>query len=80
MFVAGKLEEVYPPLAKEWADLTCNTFTKEQVKRMERILLSAIGFDVQPPTALTFIQHLCREFDVDTRVLYLAMVRGRVLG
>lgn len=75
MFIAGKLEEIYPPFAEEWSVLTAKTFTREQIRRMEKILLNAIDFDVQPPTVLTFIEQLCNELNMDRKILYLAMVR-----
>lgn len=74
MFIAGKIEEIYPPFAHEWAELTAKTYTAKQVKAMEKVLLSTIDFDVQPPTILTFIEHLCNKLNMDSKILYLAMV------
>lgn len=76
MFIAGKIEEIHPPYGEEWADLTAKSYTPEQISRMERLLLSTLQFDVQPPTIISFIEHLCHELNMDRKILYLAMVRS----
>lgn len=74
MFVAGKIEEVYPPFAKEWSELCAKEYTAEQIKRMEKTMLYIIDFYTQPPTILTFIEHMCTELNMDRKILYLALV------
>lgn len=74
MFVAGKLEEIYPPFSHELADLTAESYTPQQIRRMEKLLLTTIEFDVQPPIIPNFIEHLCHELNMDRKILYLAMV------
>lgn len=74
MFIAGKLEEIYPPFTKEWSDLTAKCYTPLQIRMMEKVLLQTIEFDVQPPTIIAFIEHLCCELNMDKKILYLAMV------
>lgn len=74
MFIAGKIEEIYPPFAAEWAEMTDKSYTAEQINRMERLLLTTLKFDVQPPTIISFIEHLCHELNMDRKILYLAMV------
>lgn len=77
MSVAGKLEEIRPPLTKQWCDATVNTYTSQQVKGMEKLLLDVLDFQLQPPTALVFIELLCNEFKMDSKIFNLAMVYNR---
>lgn len=73
MMLAGKIEDVYPPDAKEWAYLSGNSYSSQQVLKMEQLILKVLNFDLQPPTALAFIQHLCVTHKLDKETMYLAM-------
>lgn len=79
MMIAGKIDEIYPPLCADWEYLTCNSYDGDQIKRMERLVLEVLDFNVQPPTALTFIRLLCTEHDFDNKTLYLSMVSVFIL-
>lgn len=74
MMIAGKIEEVYPPNAKEWAYLTQDTYTVQQVIRMEHLLLKVLRFELQPPTTFSFIEQFCTDHKLGNETKYLAMV------
>lgn len=74
MLLAGKVEEIYPPNTKEWAFLTGDAYTVRQILKMEQLMLKVLNFEMQPPTALDFIRHLCARNKIDTKTMYLAMV------
>ncbi len=56
-FVAFKYEEGYAPPLVRLVDLTCNTYTQEQVLDMERVMLSTLCFSLTVKTAFTFLVH-----------------------
>uniref|UniRef100_A0A914S340 Cyclin N-terminal domain-containing protein n=3 Tax=Ascarididae TaxID=6250 RepID=A0A914S340_PAREQ len=58
--VAAKYEEIYPPPLKEYVYITDDTYSASQVLRMERVILSAINFDVSAPTSNWFGSRLMR--------------------
>lgn len=58
MFLAAKYEEIYPPDVTEFAYITDDTYTKQQVLRMEHLILKVLTFDVAVPT----INWFCEDF------------------
>lgn len=60
VMVAAKYEEIYPPPLKEYVYITDDTYSASQVLRMERVILSAINFDVSAPTSNWFGSRLMR--------------------
>lgn len=74
MMIAGKLEEIYPPTAKEWVYLTQETYTIKQINQMEQLLLKVLRFEMQSPTTHTFIEQFCADHDLDEKTKCLAMV------
>ncbi|XP_074572122.1 cyclin-A3-1-like [Curcuma longa] len=55
MFIASKYEEVDQPTVNEFCDITDNTYTKEQVLKMERDMLNCFKFELGNPTISTFL-------------------------
>lgn len=74
MMIASKLEEIYPPSAKEWTYLTQDSYTINQISQMEQLLVKVLRYELQPPTTHTYIQHLCVEHNIDKKTQFLAMV------
>jgi hypothetical protein len=46
MFVASKYEEIYPPSVDEFVDITDNTYGRDEVFRLEGMLLKNISFNL----------------------------------
>ncbi|GLV44945.1 Cyclin A [Carabus blaptoides fortunei] len=57
--VACKTEQVYIRNAQYWILLGGETFTLNQLHRMERIILSVLKFELCRPTIVCFIRHIC---------------------
>ncbi|GLV44947.1 Cyclin A [Carabus blaptoides fortunei] len=57
--IACKTEEVYIRNAQYWLLLGGETFTKNQLFKMERIILSVMKFELCRPTIVCFIRHIC---------------------
>jgi len=63
MFLASKYEEIYPPDVSEFAYITDDTYTKQQVLRMEHLILKVLTFDVAVPTTNWFCEDFLKACD-----------------
>ncbi|KAI1704965.1 cyclin-A2 [Ditylenchus destructor] len=54
IFVAAKMEEVYPPQLNEIVFITEDSYTNTQVLRMEKVILRVINFELNVPLIDTF--------------------------
>uniref|UniRef100_A0A0E0NRB4 Cyclin N-terminal domain-containing protein n=1 Tax=Oryza rufipogon TaxID=4529 RepID=A0A0E0NRB4_ORYRU len=50
LFVASKYEEIHPPHVRNFSAVTVNTYTTQQVSKMELDILRFLNFDVGSPT------------------------------
>jgi len=73
MFIAAKFEEIYPPEVNEFVYITDDTYTTQQVLRMEHLLLKVLTFDVAVPTTHTFTNRFLKQLHADDRTVSLAM-------
>jgi len=87
LFLAAKYEEIYPPAVKDFIYLTDDSYTVDQLLRMERLLLHVLGHRVAPPTPGYFLDHMttrlkCNEIDVHLAhyLVELAMVRENYIS
>ncbi|XP_031102495.1 cyclin-A2-1-like [Ipomoea triloba] len=56
MLIACKYEEICAPRAEEFCLITDNTYTKEQVVKMESCVLNLLGFRLSIPTTKKFLR------------------------
>lgn len=73
MFIASKYEEIYPPDLGEFVFITDDTYTKNQVLRMEQIMLKILSFDLCAPTSYVFINTYAVLYNMPDQVKFLAM-------
>lgn len=73
MFLAAKYEEIYPPDVKEFAYITDDTYTAQQVLRMEHLILKVLTFDVAVPTTNWFCEDFAKSCDADDKLKALTM-------
>mmetsp|Transcript_46639 Transcript_46639/g.149834 ORF Transcript_46639/g.149834 Transcript_46639/m.149834 type:complete len:378 (-) Transcript_46639:63-1196(-) len=59
-FIAAKFEEINPPKASDFAYITNNTYTKDDILKLECVVLSALDFDIVVPTPAHFFDRLVR--------------------
>ena len=71
-----KYEEIYPPDVKEFAYITDDTYTAQQVLRMEHLILKVLTFDVAVPTTNWFCEDFAKSCDADDKLKSLTMVRN----
>jgi len=72
MLVASKYEEIYAPQVDEFCYITDNTYTREDVLSMERIVLDSLNFDLTHPTTKTFLRRCLSAAESDVKVDFLA--------
>ena len=58
LFIAAKYEEIYPPEASDFVFITDDTYTQEQLFRMEQLIVKALDCDVSAPIILDFLDPL----------------------
>jgi cyclin B len=56
LFIASKYEEIYPPELKDFVYVTDKAYTKKEILKMERTILTELSFDITYPTALRFLE------------------------
>ncbi|KAH7954104.1 hypothetical protein HPB49_015569 [Dermacentor silvarum] len=72
LLIAAKFEEIYPPEVSEFVYITDDTYTKQQVLRMEQVVLKVLSFDVSSPTAYAFLLRFAEVNKCPDTVTYLA--------
>lgn len=70
--LAAKFEEKSPPDVKEIVWLCCDTYTREQVIRMESIIINSLEFRLAVATRLPFLHRLSSIQARDDRVQILS--------
>ncbi|GMY28759.1 putative cyclin-A3-1 isoform X1 [Fagus crenata] len=55
MLIASKYEEILPPELSDFCDITDNTYTKDEVIKMEADILKLLKFEMGNPTVKTFL-------------------------
>lgn len=73
MFLASKYEEIYPPDVTEFAYITDDTYSKQQILRMEHLILKVLTFDVAVPTTNWFCEDFLKACDGDDQLKSLTM-------
>ncbi|XP_062158454.1 putative cyclin-A3-1 [Alnus glutinosa] len=60
MLIASKYEEISPPHVEEFCYITDNTYTKEEMVKMEADVLKSLKFEMGSPTIKTFLRRFTR--------------------
>jgi len=72
MLIAAKVEEVYPPNISDLIYITCDSYTKKHILRMEVLLLKVLAFDLCMPTSHLFVNKYCHMFQLHQKCISLA--------
>ena len=81
LWIASKYEEIYPPRTKNYIEVTADTYTLSQLKRMEGDIVEALEFNLNRTTSLQLLE-ACSENLPDKAVslskylLELALLNG----
>lgn len=55
MLIAAKFEEIHPPEVRDFAYITDNTYSKQEILDMEAVILNVLAFDLACPTVVHFL-------------------------
>jgi len=72
MLVATKYEEIYPPLLKDFAFISDNHCTAEQILEMEKKILFELDFDLQLTSSYRFLERFSKLAKIDTVTFFLS--------
>ncbi|KAH9714711.1 cyclin-A2-4 [Citrus sinensis] len=64
MLIASKYEEICAPRVEEFCFITDNTYSREEVLKMESQVLKCLGFQLFVPTTKTFLRRFLRAAQV----------------
>ncbi|KAL8058726.1 hypothetical protein ABFX02_03G038900 [Erythranthe guttata] len=65
MLIASKYEEISPPHVEDFCYITDNTYTKDDVLKMEADVLKSLNFEIGNPTVKTFLRRFTRTIQED---------------
>ncbi|GER29543.1 cyclin [Striga asiatica] len=68
MLIASKYEEICAPRVEEFCFITNNTYTKEEVVKMESCVLNFLGFQLSVPTTKKFLRRFIQAAQVSYKV------------
>jgi len=72
MLLASKYEEIYPPAVDEFVYITDNTYSREQILKMENLVLKVLQFDMGAVTAHSFAERFLNAAAADEKTRFLA--------
>ena len=72
LFIASKYEEICPNSVSEFAYITADTYTTEQICEKEREILRKLNYQLGKPTPLTFLRRYSKLMGTTTKTHNLA--------
>ncbi|GKB32299.1 G2/mitotic-specific cyclin C13-1-like protein [Tanacetum coccineum] len=73
MLIAAKYEEITPPQTEDFCYITDNTYTKQEVVKMEADVLKALHFEMGNPTVKSFLRRFTKVAQDDYETLNLQL-------
>ncbi|XVF36365.1 hypothetical protein REPUB_Repub19eG0052500 [Reevesia pubescens] len=73
MLIASKYEEISPPNVEDFCYITDNTYTKDEVVKMEADILKSLKFELGNPTVKTFLRRFTRVAQEDYKASSLQL-------
>lgn len=72
MFVASKIEEMYPPEISDFVYITDYTYVSSEIRAMEISILRTVNFNISPPLSINFLRRYSKAGNVELKVHILA--------
>lgn len=60
MFIAAKYEEIYAPEVKDFVYISDKAYAREEILRMEAVMLATVNFNITAPSAYAFLQRFVK--------------------
>jgi len=73
MLLAAKYEEIYPPEIRDFIYISANTYTKDDILKMERLVLSSLDFCLTSPSIYSFLRRALQVVDADQQCQHMAL-------
>jgi hypothetical protein len=71
LMLAAKYEEIYPPEVRDYVYICDNAYTREQIVKMEQMILQTLNFRLTVPTPRSFLKRFCKAAQGDSKLLLL---------
>ena len=66
MFIASKYEEIYAPECRDFVYISDKAYTRDEILRMEGLMLSRLNFQLTAPNAFVFIKRFAKVAGIAT--------------
>lgn len=78
LWIASKIEEIFPPTREEMIDIACQTYSSAEFERMEKIILQTLNWKLQAQTPVSFLKFyikksahvLFEQFKLDAKLIF----------
>jgi len=67
MLLASKYEEIYAPEVRDFVHISDNAYSRDEILKMERLMLSTLDFNLSTPTPLHFLRRFSKAARSDSR-------------
>lgn len=74
ILLASKYEEIWPPEVKECLHISANTYTRDDLLKMERSVMAALQFKLTVPTPYPFLVRLLETTEADDLTRHAALM------
>lgn len=68
MLIASKFEEIYTPEVNDFVIISANTFSKEDILKMERLMLITLDFNINVSIHLHFLRRFSKAAHSDSKI------------
>src|SRR4051812_22787746 len=72
MLIASKYEEIYAPEVRDFVYITDKAYSKEDILKMEQLILSTLDFNITTPSTYRFLERFAKIINADTPLFNLA--------
>ncbi|GMR42132.1 hypothetical protein PMAYCL1PPCAC_12327 [Pristionchus mayeri] len=76
LMIASKYEQIHPPELKEFVYVTDDSYSENQILRMESKMLNYLRFDISVPTVEWFVSHMLNVTKPSRKTEWLAHYLG----
>ena len=72
MLLASKYEEIYPPEVRDFVYITDKAYTRDEILKMETIMLNTLRFNLTVPTHISFLARFAKAARANSKTKQLA--------
>ena len=69
MLIASKYEEIYFPQVQDFVYITDHSYSEDEVRSMERVILKTISYNLGIPAAIHFLRRYSKLNQVNMQIL-----------